>query len=139
MHPVTFLLPFVMPASFAVAVALGGHSWWIVPFVAFGAIPALDAILGDETNETARTLVEETDEKEIAADDSNNIYALIQKMSVFQKIRLGRLGNKEARGLLVRERNKLVAIAALTSRTSTPSATVSMAAARPAAEASIIL
>ena len=36
-------------------------------------------------------------------------------MSVFQKIKLGRLGNKEARGLLVRDRNKVVALATITS------------------------
>ena len=36
-------------------------------------------------------------------------------MSVFQKIKLARLGNAEARGLLVRDRNKVVAIAAVSS------------------------
>ena len=36
-------------------------------------------------------------------------------MTVFQKIKLGRMGNKEARGLLVRDRNKIVAVAAVSS------------------------
>ena len=36
-------------------------------------------------------------------------------MSVFQKIKLARLGNKEARGLLVRDRNKIVSMAAINS------------------------
>jgi hypothetical protein len=34
---------------------------------------------------------------------------------VFQKVKLGRAGNKEARSLLVRDRNKIVAMAAVTS------------------------
>ena len=42
-------------------------------------------------------------------------YNLVQKMSVFQKIKLARLGNKEARGLLIRDRNKIVAMAAINS------------------------
>jgi hypothetical protein len=36
-------------------------------------------------------------------------------MSVMQKIKLARMGNKEARGLLVRDRNRLVATAAIRS------------------------
>ena len=40
---------------------------------------------------------------------------MIQKMTVYQKIKLARLGNREARGLLVRDRNKVVAVAAVTS------------------------
>ena len=36
-------------------------------------------------------------------------------MTVFQKIKLARMGNKEARGLLVRDRNKIVATAAVRS------------------------
>ena len=35
-------------------------------------------------------------------------------MTVFEKVKLARVGNKEARGLLVRDRNKLVAAAAVT-------------------------
>ena len=36
-------------------------------------------------------------------------------MNVMQKIKLARMGNKEARGLLVRDRNKIVATAAIRS------------------------
>jgi len=46
MHPLTFLLPYVMPLGFAVSVGLGGTAWLIVPVVAFAAIPLLDALLG---------------------------------------------------------------------------------------------
>jgi hypothetical protein len=72
---------------------------------------ALRAILGDELAGFASELVQESDQE---ISESTNLYALIQKMSVFQKIKLARLGNKEARGLLVRDRNKIVAIAAIT-------------------------
>ena len=36
-------------------------------------------------------------------------------MTVMQKIKLARVGNKEARGFLIRDRNKIVAIAAISS------------------------
>ena len=47
--------------------------------------------------------------------NQTNLHALIQTLSVFQKVKLARLGNKEARGLLVRDRNKVVSLAAITS------------------------
>jgi hypothetical protein len=75
---------------------------------------ALRAVLGDELGGFARSLVEES-EGEVSQNDAANLYALIQKMTVFQKIKLARLGNKEARGLLVKDRNKVVAIAAISS------------------------
>ncbi len=74
---------------------------------------ALRAVLGDDLGQFARSLVEEGDPEE--KDGSANLYALIQQMSVFQKIKLARLGNAEARGLLVRDRNKIVSVAAVTS------------------------
>ncbi len=75
---------------------------------------ALRAVLGDDLGQFASALIQESD-GEGAEDDSANLYALIQKMSVFQKVKLARLGNKEARGLLVRDRNKVVAVAAISS------------------------
>jgi len=61
-------------------------------------------------------LVEE-EEKELDDDEkeerSRNIMARIGKMSVMEKMKLARLGNSDARGLLVRDRNKLVAAAAI--------------------------
>jgi hypothetical protein len=77
---------------------------------------ALRAVLGDELGHLAQSLVEESEQEECeTAGDQLNLFALIQQMSIFQKIKLARLGNKEARGLLVRDRNKVVAVAAISS------------------------
>jgi len=77
---------------------------------------ALRAVLGDSLGQFARSLVEESDpDAEQGEDGATNLYALVQQMSVFQKIKLARLGNAEARGLLVRDRNKIVAVSAVSS------------------------
>ena len=76
---------------------------------------ALRAILGDELGQFARELVKESEEGADLETVENNLFALIQQMSVFQKIKLARMGNKEARSLLMRDRNKIVAMAAITS------------------------
>ena len=69
-------------------------------------------------------------EGEAGESDSANLYALIQKMTVFQKIKLARLGNKEARGLLVKDRNKVVAIAAISSPKITTNEVIAIAQSR---------
>jgi hypothetical protein len=74
---------------------------------------ALRAILGDDVSEFAAGLVEEGDETEEATE--GNLHALVQTLSVFQKIKLARTGNKEARALLIRETNKIVASAVVRS------------------------
>ncbi len=74
---------------------------------------ALRAILGDDVSEFATGLVEETGDLDEAA--KGNLYALLQTLSVFQKIKLARTGNKEARALLIRETNKIVASAVIRS------------------------
>jgi len=75
---------------------------------------ALRAVLGDDMAHLARELVQETEGEE-SPEDNSNLFALIQNMTVMQKIKLARMGNKEARGLLVRDRNKLVAFSAISS------------------------
>ena len=54
---------------------------------------------------------------EEAADDerTKTMYALVQDMTVVQKIKLARFGSGEARGILVRDSNKIVASAAIRS------------------------
>jgi hypothetical protein len=76
---------------------------------------ALRAVLGDDLGAFAQQLTSERDDDDDEPTKDGSIYTLVQKMTVFQKVQLGRLGNKEARGLLVRDRNKLVAIAVVTS------------------------
>jgi hypothetical protein len=80
------------------------------------ALQALRAILGDDASEFARELLEELPEgAELDEAAKGNLFALIQKMTVMQKVKLARLGNKEARGLLIRDRNKIVSTAAIRS------------------------
>jgi len=74
---------------------------------------ALRAILGDDVSEFHAGLVEDGHELDEA--DKKNLFALMQTLSVFQKIKLARTGNKEARGLLIRETNKIVAAAVVRS------------------------
>jgi len=61
-------------------------------------------------------LTEET-EKELDDDEkaerSRNIMARVGKMTIMEKMKLARMGNGDARALLVRDRNKLVAAAAI--------------------------
>jgi hypothetical protein len=93
---------------------------------------ALRAVLGEELGRFARSLVEEAAEGagKALTGEITNIYALIQKMSVYQKIKLARLGNREARGLLVRDRNKVVAVAAILSPKITDTEIVAIAQSR---------
>jgi hypothetical protein len=96
---------------------------------------ALRAVLGDEMSDIARQLVEEsgdevTDQQMAEQIKEGTLFQLVQQMSVFQKIQIGRMGNKEARGLLVRDRNKLVAISVATSPKITESEILSIAQSR---------
>jgi hypothetical protein len=94
---------------------------------------ALRAILGDDTRGLAEELVQdrEPEREEPDPEDANtNLYALVQGLSVFQKIKLARMGNKEARSLLVRDRNKIVATAAIRSPKITDNEVIAFAKAR---------
>ncbi|MEM7411880.1 MAG: hypothetical protein AAF430_16740 [Myxococcota bacterium] len=74
---------------------------------------ALQAILGDSFASLTQDGDGEIDPDEL--EQGGSLYSVIQNLSVFQKIKLARMGNKEARSLLVRDRNKIVAMAAVTS------------------------
>lgn len=56
---------------------------------------------------------EALDEKDEETRES--LYAQVQRMNVLEKIKLARFGNGDARGLLVRDRNKIVSTAAIRS------------------------
>ncbi len=74
------------------------------------------AAAGDDTSDLPEDLVKAVEETPNQANvDRHSLLQLIQSLTVFQRIRLARLGNKEARGLLVRDRNKVVATAAIRS------------------------
>ena len=78
---------------------------------------ALAALLGDDMAHLAGRLASESDgnNEDSSEEDFGNLFAIVQKMSVLQKIKLARLGGKEARSLLVRDRNKIVATSVIQS------------------------
>ena len=94
--------------------ALGARVTEVADLTDETAVSALRAFLGDDANAFANELVDEID-GELSPEQQGNLYSLIQQMNVMQKIKLARMGNKEARGLLVRDRNKLIATAAIRS------------------------
>jgi len=76
----------------------------------------LEAVLGEDVSGFATELVDDSVQLgQLDDEKSQSLHALVQKMSVFDKIKLARVGNGEARSLLVRDRNKLVASAAVRS------------------------
>jgi hypothetical protein len=89
---------------------------------------AVLALLGGELPGVARQLAREDDlnDEEL----SNNLFAALQKMTVMQKIKLARVGGKEARTLLVRDRNKVVAMAVISSPKLTDTEVISIAKSR---------
>jgi hypothetical protein len=63
-------------------------------------------------------------------DRTRSLQSIILDMTVVEKIKLGRFGNSEARGLLVRDRNRIVASAAIRSPKLTENEVVSYAKSR---------
>ncbi|MFZ3072779.1 MAG: hypothetical protein WA162_06025 [Thermodesulfobacteriota bacterium] len=76
----------------------------------------LKAIAGDLTGKDAATLPEEFIKEDAAPEEPKkhqNVQQVILTMGVSEKIKLGMLGNKEARGVLIKDANKLVSGAVL--------------------------
>ena len=76
------------------------------------------ALIRDYTEELGQERSDETASAPVTAEGEKkklNITQRVTKMSVSEKIKLATLGNKEARTLLLRDSNKLVAMAAATS------------------------
>jgi hypothetical protein len=72
-------------------------------------VSGLPPALVEEDLDKDDTDLEATEERQ------KNLFALIQDMPVIEKVKLARFGNKEARSLLLRDRNRLVANAAIRS------------------------
>jgi len=72
-------------------------------------------MLGEEMGDIARLLVSERDGESEDEADHGNLYAVVQNMSVMQKIKLARVGGKEARSMLIKDRNRIVSSAVLAS------------------------
>ena len=89
---------------------------------------AVRSLLGEELGDLARELV--SDEEIEDESRAGNLLAAIQKMSVMQKIKLARLGGKEARTLLIRDRNKIVSTSVIGSPKITDSEIVTIAKSR---------
>jgi hypothetical protein len=99
-----------------------------VPVTDAEAKAALEALLGDDVSGFARELIDDGAVADEATQKS--LHALVQTMTVFEKVKLARVGNQEARSLLVRDRNKLVASSAVKSPKITDNEVVSFAKAR---------
>ncbi len=69
-------------------------------------------LLGEDMADVARLLAREGD-VETDEEVEGSLYAAVQKMSVMQKIKLARVGGKEARALLIKDRNRIVSSSVL--------------------------
>lgn len=90
---------------------------------------AVRAILGNELAGVAGALASESDEFS-DEDLKGNLFATVQKMNVMQKIKIARSGGKEARSLLVKDRNKVVAISVMANPKMTDTEVVAIAQSR---------
>ncbi len=70
-------------------------------------------MLGDGMSDVAKLLAQENDEELEDEELESSLYAAVQKMTVMQKIKLSRVGGKEARALLIKDRNKIVSTSVL--------------------------
>lgn len=93
---------------------------------------ALLALLGDDMAHLVRPLSQD----EVAEEDAErlNLYTAIQSMTVMMKVKLARMGGKEARTLLLRDRNKIVCTAVIMSPKITETEVVAISKNRSAPE-----
>lgn len=85
-------------------------------------------ILGEDMGEIAKLLASEGEIEDEELESS--LFAAVQKMSVMQKIKLARIGGKEARALLIKDRNRIVASSVLASPKLTETEVVAFAQSR---------
>ena len=70
-------------------------------------------MLGEGMSDVAKLLAQENDDDLEDEELESSLYAAVQKMTVMQKIKLSRVGGKEARALLIKDRNKIVSTSVL--------------------------
>lgn len=87
-------------------------------------------LLGEEMGDIARLLSQEGGPEIDDETLQGSLLAAVQKMSVMQKIKLARVGGKEARALLVKDRNRIVASSVLASPKITETEVVAFAQSR---------
>jgi hypothetical protein len=85
-------------------------------------------MLGGDMADIARLLASESEIEDETIEGS--LFAAVQNMSVMQKIKLARVGGKEARSLLVKDRNRIVSSSVLASPKLTETEVVSFAQSR---------
>lgn len=74
----------------------------------------IDEVLGGEEITFPKELVEEEEEK-VPEEKHKSIFQQILTMGISQKVQLALKGNKEARGILIKEPNKLICSAVIKS------------------------
>lgn len=72
-------------------------------------------LLGEDMRDVAHLLARESEQDLEDEEVEGSLYAAVQNMSVMQKIKLSRMGGKEARALLVKDRNRIVSASVLAS------------------------
>jgi len=70
-------------------------------------------MLGEDMTQVAKLLAQESEDDIEDEEVEGSLYAAVQKMTVMQKIKLSRVGGKEARALLIKDRNKIVSTSVL--------------------------
>jgi len=91
-------------------------------------------MLGEEMSDIARLLASEQGDRIEDDEMEGSLYAALQRMSVMQKIKLARVGGKEARALLVKDRNRIVSSSVLASPKLTETEIVGFAQSRAIGE-----
>jgi len=70
-------------------------------------------LLGEDMGDIAKILAAEGGDAIEDEQLEGSLYAAVQRMTVMQKIKLSRLGGKEARALLIKDRNRIVSASVL--------------------------
>ena len=70
-------------------------------------------LLGEDMADVAKLLVQDRESDEEDEDVKISLYAAVQNMTVMQKVKLSRMGGKDARAMLIKDRNRIVSASVL--------------------------